>query len=256
MPWESNPGALPRQLNLVLLTPSERTTDERARLQGPRAAHLIDVMGCEVGRSLRVGVVDGPMGEGRVVAVDRQRGIVEVEYRLDRPAPERPRLDLLLAVPRPKVLARIFEHVTALGVGRIVLTRSWRVDKSYLQTTLLEPEGYLPHLRAGLEQACDTRLPEVHVFHRFKPLVEDQLHEILGPGARLVAHPSSTVAAAQAFAGVGRAVVAIGPERGWTDYEVSALGACGFTPVSLGSRILRVETACTAALAQLAAAAP
>jgi len=246
------PAPVERPLNLVLLTRVERYTDERARLQGSRAAHLIDVMGCEVGRILRVGVVDGPMGEGRVVLVDRHQRIVEIEYQLNQPTPERPRFDLLLAMPRPKVLARILEHVTTLGVGQIVLTRSWRVDKSYFQTALLDPEGHTPHLWAGLEQACDTRLPTVHVFPRFKPLVEDDLDEILGPGTRLVAHPSATTRAASAFTGTGRAAIAIGPERGWTDYEVDALGACGFTPVSLGPRILRVETACTVALAQLA----
>jgi RsmE family RNA methyltransferase len=198
------------------------------------------------------------MGEGDVVLVDRRRRLVEIEYRLDpcdQTIRERPRFDLLLALPRPKVLGRILEHATALGVGRIVLTRSWRVDKSYFQTPLLAPEGYRPRLLAGLEQACDTHLPEVHVFRRFKPLVEDHLDDLLGPGTRLVAHPSGVVPAARAFGGTGRAAVAIGPERGWTDYEVDALGACGFAPVSLGPRILRVETACTVALAQLAVAA-
>jgi RsmE family RNA methyltransferase len=239
------------------MTRAERGATGRVRLDGPRAAHLIDVMGCEVGRRLRVGVVDGPMGEGRVVFVDRHQRRVEIEYRFDlrdQTVPPRPCFDLLLALPRPKVLGRILEHATTLGVGRIVLTRSWRVDKSYFQTPLLEPEGYRPRLLAGLEQACDTRLPEVHVFRRFKPLVEDHLDALLGPGTRLVARPSGIVPAARAFGGAGRAVVAIGPERGWTDYEVAALGACGFAPVSLGPRILRVETACTVALAQLAAA--
>jgi RsmE family RNA methyltransferase len=51
----------------------------------------------------------------------------------------------------------------------------------------------------------------------------------------------------------GRVALAIGPEGGWVDFELTLLAARGFVPFSLGERILRVEVAVPYALGQLKA---
>ena len=76
-------------------------------------------------------------------------------------APEPPRVDLLLALPRPKVLKRLWAQIAAVGVGHIVLTNAARVERNYFDTHLLEPEVYRPLLVEGLQQARDTRVPIV-----------------------------------------------------------------------------------------------
>jgi len=77
---------------------------------------------------------------------------------LEAEIPPRPRVDLLLAVPRPKVMRRLWAQIAALGVGQIVLTNAEKVERNYFDTHILTPETYRPLLIEGLQQARDTRL--------------------------------------------------------------------------------------------------
>src|SRR5688500_19330680 len=90
------------------------------------------------------------------------------------PAP-RPPVDLLLALPRPKVMRRLWAQLAALGVGRILLTNAARVERNYFDTHVLTSDCYRPLLVEGLQQARDTRLPVVSIHRQLKILVEDHL---------------------------------------------------------------------------------
>jgi len=46
-----------------------------------------------------------------------------------------------------------------------------------------------------------------------------------------------------------RVLLAVGPEGGWNEFEISLLRSHGFEPVSMGERTLRSDTACVALLA-------
>ena len=52
--------------------------------------------------------------------------------------PARPRLDLLLALPRPKVMRRLWSQLAALGVGQVILTNAARVERDYFGTHVLD----------------------------------------------------------------------------------------------------------------------
>src|SRR6267154_4034113 len=109
----------------------------------------------------------------------------------EEPPPERPGVDLLLAIPRPKALRKVLPAVASLGVYRVVLVNAARVEKSYVDSSVLRLDSMRELLIVGLEQARDTRLPEVLVRERFRPFVEDEL-DALWPGTgRLVAHPGA-----------------------------------------------------------------
>ena len=111
----------------------------------------------------------------------RSRGnTVALDCVLEAEAPPRPRVDLLLAVPRPKVMRRLWAQLAALGVSRIILTNAERVERPYFDTHVLTPECYRPLLIEGLQQARDTRLPLVSIHRRFKVLVEDELDALSG----------------------------------------------------------------------------
>ena len=84
-------------------------------------------------------------------------------------------VDLLLALPRPKVMRRLWAQIAAMGVGQIILTNAERVERNYFDTHVLTPECYRPLLVEGLQQARDTRLPRVSIHRQFKVLVEDEL---------------------------------------------------------------------------------
>lgn len=187
------------------------------------------------------------MGEGRILRLDDRLAELDVSFGRDPPA--KLPLTVILALPRPKMLRRVLQTIASMGVARLVLINSYRVEKSFWQTPFLAPEAIREQLILGLEQARDTRLPDVILEKRFKPFVEDRLPGLIAGTRALVGHPGDFPPCPR---GVDGAVsLAIGPEGGWIPYEVDKLVEAGMTPVQLGERILRVETAVTALIARL-----
>lgn len=234
-------------MNLILLEPADFIDAERVVLRDRRLAHLREVHRAEAGETLRIGRLGGEMGEGRLLRLDSASA--ELQVRFDQPPPPKLPITLLLALPRPKMLRRVLQTVATMGVPRLVLLNSYRVEKSFWQTPFLQPAAIREQLILGLEQARDTVLPEVIIEKRFKPFVEDRLPQLAAGSLGLVGHPGD-------FPHCPRAVehpvtLAIGPEGGWIPYEVEKLAEAGLTPVQLGERILRVETAVSALLARL-----
>ncbi len=237
-------------MNLVLLEESDRAAGPRFRVEGARARHVREVLGAQPGRELRVGLLEGPLGTGRVVAVADDA--VEFDCAFETEPPPRPLVDLLLAVPRPKSLVKLWPEIAALGVDRVVLLRTWRVAKPYLTARALDPALYRPLLHEGLMQAKSTREPRVSFEPLFKPWVEDRAPALVEGALALAAHPAAGRPLASVAVAPGRRVVlAVGPEGGFIPYEVDALRRAGFEPVSMGERTLRVETAVVALLAQI-----
>jgi len=236
-------------MNLVLVDPEEITPSGDAVLSGSRAEHLLKVLHAAPGHEVRIGVIDGPRGVGTVQAI--AEGAVTLRCAFEGDAPPRPAIDLLLALPRPKVLRRLWAQIAALGVGQIILTNAEKVERNYFDTHVLSPESYRPLLIEGLQQARDTRLPAVSIHRQFRVLVEDQLDALVGPALRVVADPSASKALSQVVpAGAPqRLLLAIGPEGGWNAFELGLLAAHGFQPAGIGPRILRSDTACVALLA-------
>jgi 16S rRNA (uracil1498-N3)-methyltransferase len=218
-------------------------------LSDARAAHLLNVLKVAPGQAVRVGWLDGPLGAGTVESASDGRVTLRCAFEADAPA--RPRVDLLLALPRPKVMRRLWAQLAALGVGQIILTNAERVERHYFDTHVLAEGCYRPLLVEGLQQARDTRLPTVSIHRQFRVLVEDHLDRLSGEGARLVADPGGPMSVGSALGEQTeeRVLIAIGPEGGWNAFELTLLQAHGFRVVSLGPRTLRVDTACTALLA-------
>ena len=245
-------------MNLILLEPGEvrkESAGSSVSLAGPRGRHLLNVLKVAPGHHVRVGIVDGPCGVGTVESI--ADGSVNLRCAFDAAAPLRPRVDLLLALPRPKVMRRLWAQLSALGVGQIILTNAARVERNYFDTHVLTPECYRPLLVEGLQQARDTRLPKVSIHRQFKVLIEDHLEGLFpngregSGGRRLVADPAAKKGAADAVReGVDeRILLAVGPEGGWNDFEMALLEAHGFEACGMGARTLRSDTACVALLA-------
>ena len=241
-------------MNLILLEPAEIQDDGTAVLTGKRARHVREVLQAAKGEEIRVGVVDGAMGTATILEDAKQ---LRLQCALAGGVPPVPRVDLLLAMPRPKVMNRLWPVLAALGVGRILVSNAWKTERNYFDTHVLAPEHLREGLIEGLQQARDTHLPQVSVHKQFKKLVEDKL-DAFGPyAARLVAHPGAGVFPQERLAAMpagGRVLLAVGPEGGWTPYELELLGARGFEAVSWGPRALRTDTACVVLLGLVHAA--
>jgi RsmE family RNA methyltransferase len=234
-------------VNLLLLEDSDFIAANRVLLSGRRLKHLNEVHRAEAGDSLRVGHLNGLMGSGQLLRMDAEQA--ELSVQLDQAPPSKLPITLLLALPRPKMLRRVLQTVSSMGVPRVILLNSYRVEKSFWQTPFLELAAIREQLILGLEQARDTVLPEVIIEKRFKPFVEDRLPGIATGTLGLVGHPGDYPACPRAVE--QPITLAIGPEGGWIPYEVEKLQEAGLQPVQLGARILRVETAVAALLARV-----
>lgn len=241
-------------MNLILLEPDELQADGTAVLSGRRAQHVREVLQAKRGKEIRVGVVDGPFGTATVVATGPE---LRLSCAMSNEVPPVPRVDLLLALPRPKTMNRLWPVLASLGVGRILVSNAWKTERCYFDTHVLAPAHVRAGLLEGLEQTRDTRLPRVSVHRRFRKLIEDEL-VAAGPYAlRLAAHPGEKrlpFARLAALPLESRVLLAVGPEGGWIPSELDLLGRHGFEPVSWGPRALRTDTACVALLGALGAA--
>jgi len=235
-------------MNLILLEAHERDSSGRVTLADNRATHLREVLKVTPGQPVRIGVIDGAMGTGTVMTVDGDA--VSMQCEMDGGVPDRPPVDLLLALPRPKVLRRLWAQLAALGVGRIMLTNASRVERHYFDTHVIDAATYRPLLVEGLQQARDTRLPEVSIHRQFRILVEDHLDPLSPDCVRIVADPHARLGIRDALRERShrRVLLAVGPEGGWNEFELSLLERHGFQGVGMGPRTLRTDTACLALL--------
>ena len=236
-------------MNLIVLHPYDFIGEDEVRLTGRRADHVRMVHRAVPGEALRVGVLNGKMGTGVVRNPDGTDLTMSVTLSVDPPAPVP--VTLLLSMPRPKVFRRVIQCATSLGIKRIALFGAFRVEKSYWQSPWLAPDELRNQIILGLEQACDTVLPEVTLHPHFKPFVEDEIPQLTKGTRRLVAHPGRGGVCPSAIP--DPVSLAIGPEGGFTDYEIERLVGAGFEPVTLGVRILRTEQAVPAFLGRLLA---
>ena len=225
-------------MNLILLFDDDFITATRVKLSGRRLEHVTNVHRAAVGDALVVGVANGRIGLGTIARIDDES--LEMEVSLDRDPPAALPLTLILALPRPKVLNRVIAGAASLGIKRIVLINAWRVEKSYWKSPRLSPDNLRHQSILGLEQARDTVLPSIETRRFFRAFVEDEL-SLLAHGTRaLVAHPHAPQACPRDVR--EPVTLVIGPEGGFIDAEIASLQAVGCTPVSIGERILRVET--------------
>ena len=235
-------------MNLILLQPEDFAgSSDRVRLVGRRLDHVRSIHRAAVGDALCVGVLGGRIGRGLVERLDGD--VLEMRVELDREPPAPLPAVLVLALPRPLVLKRILIAATSLGVKRIALVHTRRVEKSFWGSRAVGEVCIREQLLLGLEQARDTVLPKVSLHRRFRPFVEDDLPRLAEGTRGLVLHPAVTTVFPPTLS--GRATIVIGPEGGLVPYEVEKLEAAGFSPVALGDRILRVESAVPFVLSRL-----
>ena len=216
-----------------------------------RSLHIRNILKLKPGDNVRLGMINGKIGQGQIIQIGPQ--VIEIDVTLVEELQYDRNLNLILALPRPIMLQRILKQATVLGVKTFHLIRSEKVQKSYFQSNVLEELSIRNLLLQGLEQAVDTRLPEVHVHHRFRPFVEDVVPK-MSPGSFLLAHPEANLTLPDIYQknGLEREVtLAIGPEGGWNDFEVQSFMNQGFAGFSFGSRILHVDTAVLVLLSQL-----
>ncbi|NUG12399.1 16S rRNA (uracil(1498)-N(3))-methyltransferase [Acinetobacter seifertii] len=233
-------------MNIVLLEPEDTQSEIWSIHSKRQLQHLREHLDITVGQNLKVGIRNGARYVTEIISIDEQK--VGVRPILKEAVPAKLPVHLIVALPRPKVLRRLIMDSVTLGVEKISLIHSYRVDKSYWQTPFLQQiDNYIT---LGLEQAGDTIVPEIQMYKRFKPFVEDVLPTLISETSpAYVAHPYADESMRN---GIGHACsVVVGPEGGFIPYEVDLLTKNGCQAVSLGNRILRTETSISYILGRL-----
>jgi 16S rRNA (uracil1498-N3)-methyltransferase len=218
----------------------------RIELSGPEAQHLTKVLRAKCGDE--VTLFDGSGAEFRAVVADvgRQRVALEVRERREIDRELARNVTLAVALPKGDRQQWLVEKATELGVRRIV--------------PLITHRGVAQPVAAALARM------QRWVIEASKQCGRNRLLEIAAPAA-WSPFASQTTAGTRWFAHLGDGApierttldsvvtIAIGPEGGWTEEEVAVARMHGWTQVSLGARILRVETAAVALTAWVAVAA-
>lgn len=225
-------------MNIILLLEEDFIDESTVVFSGRRLEHIVEIHGASKGDTLKVGKLNGKLGFGTIVAMGRDKVKMTVELTEDPPPPSD--IQVVMAMPRPKVFRRMLQDMTTMGVKKIYVIKTWKVEKSFWESPVLNEEKLSESMILGLEQAKDTILPEISIYKRFKPFVEDELPVIIRGTECLLGHPGGEAVCER---DKGEAVtLAIGPEGGYTPYEVDMFKNQGFKVFSLGERILRVET--------------
>ncbi|MCQ2397855.1 MAG: 16S rRNA (uracil(1498)-N(3))-methyltransferase [Sphaerochaetaceae bacterium] len=216
-----------------------------------RCEHIIKVLKLNQGDTFRLGSIKtGASGTAQITAVDS----LGVHYTFTETIPDarnyRP-VTLIVAQVRPICMKRILREAASAGVRKIIATGATTAEKSYSQADIWKKGEYREILLDGTMQGGFTGVPEVIC----TPDVRLALKEIPNKNADcvLLDNVSPKGRMSDFIPMYDKAVLAVGPERGWTDYERSLFSDAGFSTLSLGDHILRTETACTAGVTLLLA---
>ena len=237
-------------MNLILFEPAE--TERPLARSDPRATHLLDVLRRREGDVFDAGLVDGPRGKATVVAIDAET--LTLSFAWGAPPPPLDPITLIVGLPRPQTARKILQEATALGVTAMHFVATEKSEASYARSTLWSAGEWRRHLIAGAEQAFDTRLPQITWSRSLAEIVA-----ALPPTATRLALDHYEAASPlsschltddnQTGSPPANAMLAFGPERGWSARDRALLRANGFSLVHLGTRVLRTETAVVAAVA-------
>ena len=231
-------------MNILLLPQLDNSQSSINITDLSQINHVQQVLELKAGDSLKVGSLNGKLGTAVIEAVSNTQ-LTLGSLHLQTMPPSKLDLTVVLALPRPKVLRRLIMDMTAIGVAEIILVNSYRTDKSYWQSPMLNRIDEF--VKEGLQQGVDTIAPNIQLKKRFKPFVEDELSQWAKDRSLVVAHPYSPLSFNQYIEQTGLPqVLCIGAEGGWIDYEVGLLQDNGCQPINIGSRILRTEAAVNA----------
>ena len=153
-------------MNCLLLPKNAKTINDPKQV-----IHIKKVLKSKVGDSLTIAEMGGKIGKAKISQINNDE-VVLSDIVLNKQPPAKLDLTVILAMPRPKVLRRLVMDMTSLGVNKLIIVNSYRTQKSYWQSPLLNRLDEF--VFEGLQQAVDTVPLKIELKKRFKPFVEDE----------------------------------------------------------------------------------
>ena len=239
--------APPRFMNLILFEKPFETL--RLESGDPRVAHIRKVLRAEIGTKVFVGFANGPRARAEVTMLPDD-GSIELQVIATEPAPAPLPIQLLIGLPRPHTAKRILFEAASMGVQALHFCEVERGEPSYAQSSLWTGDEWKERLRLGAEQSFGTHIPEVTIAPDLQTAIS-QL-PVDAPRIALDNYEAAAPLGQSIPADAASALLALGPERGWSPGERDTFRKNGWTLAHLGPQVLRTETACTAAVATVA----
>jgi 16S rRNA (uracil1498-N3)-methyltransferase len=222
---------------------ADEVSGNRASLVGSHAAHLAHVLRARIGQEFDIATGEN-IRRGRITRI--ADGRVEFELAELVPTSVMPTLTLVLSIFKFDRMEWAIEKCVELGATRIVPVVAQRTEAHLAIVAPKRLDRWLRIARQASEQSRRVSLPEI------RPPIK--LKEILttANGARIVlAESKNEVTLKDALQAQTRNEISLacGPEGGWTERELQSFRDAGWMLASLGSTILRAETAAIAATA-------
>ena len=223
-----------------------------------RYQHIRKVLKKGKGDTFAAGLIDGSEGSATITELD-DSGLA-FDFHAERPMRPLHPVTILIGFPRPIQLKRIFRDVASLGVSSVWLVGTELGEKSYRESSLVDRGAARAALIDGAMQAGSSAVPSLELYDSVSAALEALyavdaaasgtagtetvrvLLDTVNPDCSLIEAPLDGISRKRPLS------LAIGSERGWTANERKLFREAGFIVCSMGSRILRTETACTAAL--------
>ncbi len=218
---------------------------DHLELGGREAHHLQRVLRMQPGEL--VWLFDGRGQEvlAEISSIERDLVRLRVQERKQTSTATTFPVTIATGVPKGDRFRWLIEKATELGVQRIV--------PLITQRSIVDPgQGKLDKLRQTIVEAC-KQCGRTHLMELTEPLAWRDCVSEEFPGRQVwIAHPGGEPVAWSEFVPLQPSLFLIGPEGGFSDQEISEAVAAGARLLTLGPRILRIETA-VAAIATLAA---
>jgi 16S rRNA (uracil1498-N3)-methyltransferase len=221
---------------------ADEFSSDRAFLTGTHAAHLSRVLRARIGQEFDLALGDR-VRRATIVSVADDR--VEFELgELVEAQPERP-ITLALAIFKFDRFEWAVEKCTELGASRIVPVIARRTDLHLAQGATKRVQRWRRIAREASEQSRRLSVPDVA-----DPVkLREYLSYEKSPKKILLAENERDIQLRDVCDTDADTALAIGPEGGWAPEELKLFGAFNWQPASLGTTILRAETAAISALA-------
>jgi len=237
-------------VNLILF--EEYELGRNLARRDERTVHLLKVLHKKAGDVFEAGILGGMRGAGRIEKINLD-GSIFVSLNVNENPPPRLPVRVGVGFPRPIQIRRLLRDLSNFGVQGVDLVGTELGEKSYRDTKLLNGGGARAALIEGAVQARDTNIPQLAVFEDMEAWLRERPWERAFGGRPiplLIALDNvQPEGALSRLAPAKRPMaLAVGPERGWSTRERDMLEEAGFSRLSLGSRALRTETACVAAV--------
>lgn len=236
-------------MNICLFTSEEIKNSLPKRDE--RAKHIIKVLHKKEGDTFDAGIIGGAAGLATITKISED-GEISFAFEPKSAGKKLYPLTLIIGFPRPIQLRRLLRDVAGLGVKKVILCGSDLTEKSYLESNVVSDGSAYQMLLDGTAQAASTHVPELVVTKSLDELfkLKTESFSELETASKIALdnrRASSSLHDFLEHEGAHSVVAAIGSERGWTERERDLLEKEGFTLCSMGSRILRTETAATVA---------